>query len=74
MRAERLLDGAKALPHFVVGHSESAMVLFAKVSPILHHFALFFDGNGELMRGALQCGGGRGRVLTCARAVCANFS
>ena len=72
-RAKRLPGGAKASPHFVVVRSENAR-FFAKVSPIWRHCSLFSDGNAESMCDALSCGGGRGRVLSCARAACANFA
>lgn len=72
-RAKRLPGGAEASPHLVVVRRENAG-LFAKVSPIWCHCSPFSDGNAESMRGALPCGGGRGRVLACARAACANFA
>lgn len=72
-RAVRWRGGAKTSPHFVVVRSENAR-FFAKVSPIWRHYSLFSDGNAESMCDALSCGGGRGRMLSCARAACANFA
>lgn len=72
-REKRLPGGAEASPHLVVVRREN-VGLFAKVSPIWRHCSLFSDGNAESMRDALPCGGGRGRVLSCACAACANFA
>lgn len=72
-RAKSLPGDSKALPHVVVVCCENAG-LFSKVSPIWRYGSLFSDGNAESMRGALPCGGGRGRVLACARAACTNFA
>ena len=72
-RAKRLPGDAKVSPYLVVVRIENAG-LFAKVSPIWRYCSPFSDGNAESMCDALSCGGGRGRVLSCARAACANFA